>query len=93
MSTDVETRYTNFEQIALALRMASKKLCPYFQAHTIIVLSSYPMRIVLHKPDASGQLLKWIMELSEFDIENRPKSAIEGKVLADFIVKLSDVQS
>ena len=48
MLTNVETRYTDFERIVLALRMASKNLLPYFQAHTIVVLSSYPIRAVLH---------------------------------------------
>ena len=30
MLIDVEIRYIDFEQIVLALRMAAKKLCPYF---------------------------------------------------------------
>ena len=54
MLTDAEIRYTNFERIVLALRMAGKKLCLYFQAHTIVVLTSYPIRATLHKLDASG---------------------------------------
>ena len=37
--TDAETRYTHLEQVALALRTASRKLCPYFQAHSIVVLT------------------------------------------------------
>ena len=93
MLTDAETRYTNFEQITFALRMASKKLCPYFQTHTIVVLSNYRIKAVFHKPDASRRLLKWVMELSKFDIEYRPRSAIKGQVLANFIVELSNVQS
>ena len=69
MLTTVETRYIDFQRITLALRMTSKKLCPYFQAHTIVVLSSYSIKVVLQKPNASGRLLKLAMELSEFDIE------------------------
>ena len=91
--SDAETRYSDFEQIALALRMASKKLRPYFQAHTIVVLSSYPIKAVLHKLDASGRLLKWVVELSEFDNEYYPRLAIKGQVLIDFIDELSDVHS
>ena len=91
MLTNAETRYTDFERIALALRMAAKKLCPYFQAHTIIVLTSYPIKAILHKPDASGWLLKWVVELSEFGIEYRLRSSIKGQVLANFIVEMSEV--
>ena len=91
MLTDVETRYIEFEQITLALRMAAKKLHPYFQAHTIVVLISYPIIDILQKPNALERLLKWVIELSEFDIVYRPRSAIKGQVLADFIVELSNM--
>ena len=91
MLTDAETKYIDFERIVLPLRMAKKKLCPYFQAHTIIVLTIYPIRVILHKPDASGQLLKWVVELSEFDIEYLLRSAIKGHVLVDFMVEMSEV--
>lgn len=37
---DEETRYSKIEQTALALRCAVQKLCPYFQAHQIIVLTN-----------------------------------------------------
>ena len=83
----VETGYIDFEPMALAIRMAAKKLRLYFLAHTIIILTGSPIRAILHKPNASGRLLKWAIELSEFDIEYRPKSAIKGQVLAHFIVE------
>ena len=84
--TNVETRYTDFERI-----VESKKLFSYFQAHTIVVLIGYLIRAVLHKPDASRRLLKWTMELSEFDIEYHSRSAIKGQALIDFIVEMSDL--
>ena len=91
MLIDVESCYTDFERIALALRVATKKLCPYFKAHTINVLSSYPIKAILHKLDASGRLLKWAIELSEFDIVYRLRLAIKSQVLASFIAELSGV--
>ena len=90
--TEAETRYTNFERIALALKMAAKKLCLYFQAHTIVVLTTYPIRAILHKPEASTQLLKWAVEFREFDIEYLPRSTIKGQILVDLNVKMSNVQ-
>ncbi|KAM2919643.1 hypothetical protein COP2_041582 [Malus domestica] len=35
---DAETRYSNIEKLALALVMSARKLRPYLQAHSIIVL-------------------------------------------------------
>ena len=76
----METRYSNFEQVVLALRMAAKKLGSYFQAHTIVVLTSSLIRTILHKPYVLGRLLKWAVELSEFDIEYQPRTAIKGQL-------------
>ena len=50
---NVETRYSRFEQAALALRTAAKKLRPYFQSHPIVVLTDLPLRNTIHKPDLS----------------------------------------
>ena len=52
---DTETRYSMMEKLALALVTSSKKLRPYFQCHPIVVVSNYPLRNVLHKPDLSGR--------------------------------------
>ena len=47
------------------------------------------MKQVLHKQKTSGRLMKWALELSEFDIRYKPKTAIKGQVLADFIMKFT----
>ena len=57
------------EKLILVLVTAARKLRPYFQAHTIEVPTEYPMKQVLHKPETSERLLKWVIELSEFDIK------------------------
>ena len=77
------------EKLILALVTAARKLRPYFQAHTIEVPTEYPMKQVLHKPEVSGRLMKWAIELSEFDIRYKPKTAIKGQVLADFIMEFT----
>ena len=41
---DAEYRYPELEKLALALVVASRKLRPYFHAHSIEVLSRYPLR-------------------------------------------------
>ena len=60
-----EERYPRMEKLILALVTAARKLRPYFQAHTIEVPTEYPMKQVLHKPDTSGRMMKWAIELSE----------------------------
>lgn len=48
---DVETRYPEIEKLALALVVSCRKLRPYFQAHTIVVSTNKPLRLVLYKLD------------------------------------------
>ena len=53
-----EERYPKMEKLILALVTTSRKLRPYFQAHTVEVLTEYPMKQILHKPETSGRLIK-----------------------------------
>ncbi|XP_074324047.1 uncharacterized protein LOC141660970 [Apium graveolens] len=41
----------------------------------------------MHKPETSGRLLKWTVELSQFDVEYKPRGALKGQALADFILE------
>nr|CAN64615.1 hypothetical protein VITISV_036196 [Vitis vinifera] len=86
---DVETRYSKMELTALALRSAAQKLHPYFQAHPVIVLTDQPLRNILHKPDLTGRMLQWAIELSEFGIEFQPRLSMKGQVMADFVLEYS----
>ncbi|XP_074372209.1 uncharacterized protein LOC141712961 [Apium graveolens] len=87
---DAETRYTNMEKLVYTLILAARKLRPYFQAHRIEVRTAYPLRQILHKPESSGRMLKWAIELGQFDLEYCPRTAIKGQALADFILEFDE---
>ena len=82
-----EERYPKIEKLAFALMVSARRLRPYFQAHTIRVLTEYPLKKVMQKPDVSGRLVNWAIELGEFDVEFYPRTAIKGQALADFLVE------
>ncbi|XP_077242538.1 uncharacterized protein LOC143883059 [Tasmannia lanceolata] len=86
---DAETRYQNIEKFAYALVVSARKLRPYFQAHTIVLLTDQPLRKILQKPDTSGRLITWVVELGEFDIQVHSRHSIKSQVLVDFIVEWS----
>ncbi|XP_068500485.1 uncharacterized protein [Phaseolus vulgaris] len=44
---------------------------------------------VLKKPDVDRRMVKWAVELSEFDIKYEPRGPIKGQIFADFVVELS----
>ncbi|KAK3000909.1 hypothetical protein RJ639_021378 [Escallonia herrerae] len=87
LELDVETRYPKIDKVALALIISARRLRPYFQSHTIIVLTDQPLRKVLLSTEASGRLVNWSVELGEFDIEYKPRTTIKAQALADFIVE------
>ena len=84
-----EERYPQMEKLAFALITAARKLKPYFQAHTIVVLTDKPLRKVMSSPESAGRMALWAIELSEFDIWYRPRTAIKGQVVADFIAEFT----
>ena len=52
-----EANYPRMEKIAFALLVSSRKLCPYFQAHPIIIMTNQPIRKTMSKIDAAGRLI------------------------------------
>jgi hypothetical protein len=50
------------------------------------VVSSYPLRAVLHNPNTTDNIAKWVAELAEFELDFVSRHAIKSQVLADFIV-------
>lgn len=57
------------------------------------MITNQPIKQVISKPDASGRLQKWSVFLSEYNISYRPRTAIKGQILADFIVEKPDTDT
>ena len=77
------------ELTALAIRSAAQKLCPYFQAHPVVVLTDQPLRNILHKLNLTEKRLQWAIELSEYGIEFQHRLSMKGQVMADFVLEYS----
>ena len=80
------------EKLVLALVTTAIRLRLYFQAHTIEIPTEHPMKQILHKPETSGRMVKWAIELSEFDIRYKPRITIKGQILVDFIIEFTSVE-
>jgi hypothetical protein len=55
---EAKTRYLEVHKLLYAVLIASRKLCHYFQAHRSSVVSSYPLRAVLHNPNVTDNIAK-----------------------------------
>ena len=89
---DAETRYLPLEKLVLALVHATRKLPHYFQAHTVYVLTEYPLQSLLKRSDFTGRIAKWGTRLGSFDVRYRSRSSVKGQVLANFIAKFSPIE-
>jgi hypothetical protein len=65
--------------------MTSHKLRHYFQSHKIKVVSSSPLGEILHSRDTVGRIVKWSIELGEFEHEFYPCQPIKSHILEDFV--------
>ena len=53
----------------------------------MVILTDKPLRRATSSPEATRWMALWAIELSEFDIQYRPWTAIKGQVIVEFITK------
>ena len=88
-----EVRYQTLEKAALAVVFSARRLRHYFQSFIVMVMTDLPIHKVLQKPDVTGRMARWAVELSEFDIHYEPRGPIKGQIYVDFIVPNSQVSN
>ncbi|XP_027174389.1 uncharacterized protein LOC113774008 [Coffea eugenioides] len=63
-----------------------EKLKHYFQAHSVRLISrANPIKYVTSRPVLSDRLVRWYLQLQQFEIIYVPQKAVKGQVLADFL--------
>ncbi|KAL2226537.1 UNVERIFIED_CONTAM: hypothetical protein Sindi_2012400 [Sesamum indicum] len=89
MLQGAESKYSEIEKLALALVVTARKLRAYFQSHKVVVLTNHPLKHVMSRLEASSRLIKWAVELGQYDVDYQPRTAQKAQVLADFVTELS----
>ncbi|KAL0385888.1 UNVERIFIED_CONTAM: hypothetical protein Sradi_2983100 [Sesamum radiatum] len=79
--------------MALALVIIVRKLGPYFLTHPLGVKANMPQKQTLGELNTSGRLIKWAIELSEYDISCLPRTTIKAQALADFVSEMTGAPS
>ncbi|XP_076945512.1 uncharacterized protein LOC143616608 [Bidens hawaiensis] len=82
-----EERYSSIEKLVRSLVYTARKLRRYFQAHEVQVLTDKPLQRILMKPEISERLAKWAIELGEYSIKSKPRTAFKGQVIANFLTE------
>ncbi|WZY69704.1 hypothetical protein YC2023_001944 [Brassica napus] len=72
--TGPETRYPTLEKMALTVVESARKLRPYFQSHSVEVLTDQPVRTVLQNTNRAGRLTAAKAQvLADFLVELSPE--------------------
>ena len=72
--------------VSLAMVWAMRKLRQYFQSYKIPAVSKMdPMKYLYEAPSLVGKLAKWLVLLTEFDVQYLTKKTIKGRAVAEFL--------
>jgi hypothetical protein len=82
---DAKTIYLEVHKLLYAVLIASRKLRHYFQAHKISVVTSYPLKAVLHNPNATGNIAKWAAQLAKFELDFLSCHVVKSQALTNLV--------
>jgi ribonuclease HI len=90
--SETKARYPQIQKPLYAVVLARRKLCDYFEAHPVTVVSFFPLGEIIRNPDAAGRIAKWSVELMGETLTYAPRKAIKSQILADFVAEWTDTQ-
>ncbi|XP_026428643.1 uncharacterized protein LOC113324541 [Papaver somniferum] len=83
---DAELRYPRVEQACLALIYAMQKIRLYLLMHkTIVVAAANPIGYLASKPVLTGRTARWMLQLSEFELDYQRPKGVRGQSIADLM--------
>ncbi len=92
MLFDAETRYSDLEKMVLALVTAKKNLIHYFKSNPVTVVTNYPIKQILSKPDLFRRLTKWAIEMGVYEIKYIPRTGKKSQVIDNFLVEIQSFE-
>jgi hypothetical protein len=90
---EAKIRYLETHKLLYTMLVASRKLRHYFQAHRVVVVTSFSLRSILHNSNATGNIAKWATELAEFQLDFQPRHVVKSQVLSNFIMEWTPPQA
>ncbi|KAL6323628.1 hypothetical protein AAG906_039224 [Vitis piasezkii] len=86
---EYEMRYVMIERLCLALVWATRRLRHYMTEYSVHLISRLdPLRYLFDRPALTGRLMRWLVLLTEFDIQYVSQKSIKGSIVADHLASL-----
>ena len=86
---EYECKYIMIERLCLALVWATKRLRHYVTEYSILLVSRLdPLRYLFNRPVLTGRLMRWLVLLTEFDIQYMTQKSVKGSIVVDHLASL-----
>ena len=83
---EYECKYLMIERLCLALVWATRRLRHYVTEYSILLVSRLdPLRYLFDRPVLTGRLVRWLVLLTEFDIQYVTQKSVKGSIVADHL--------
>ena len=81
---EYECKYIMIERLCLALVWATRRLRHYVTEYSILLVSRLdPLKYLFDRPVLTGRLMRWLVLLTEFDIQYMTQKSVKGSIVAD----------
>ena len=74
----------------MAVVHTTRKIPHYFQAHTVVFLTQFPLKTLLRSADYIRRISKCGTILGAFDIKYMPRTYVKGQVLIDLVAEFAE---
>ena len=82
-------RFVMIERLCLALVWATRRLKHYMAEYSVYLISRLdPLRYLFDRPTLIGRLKRWLILLTEFDIQYVSQKSIKGSIVTDHLASL-----
>ena len=86
---EYECKYIMIERLCLALVWAIRRLRHYVTKYSILLVSRLdPLRYLFNRPVLTSRLMRWLVLLTEFDIQYMTQKSVKGSIVADHLASL-----
>jgi hypothetical protein len=90
--SETKARYPQVQKMLYVLVLERRKLWHYFEAHPVMMVSSFRLGEIIRNPNAAGRIAKWSVELMGEMLAYAPRKAIKSHILVAFVAEWTDTQ-